>query len=153
MAVSASGTPKTALPDRGRCLADELSAEHKDLARQLSLFDTVADEVEAASADTLRRDVDLAYGLVADRVLPHAHAEHELHTRLAGRDHRRVREAEDHREVERLAARLAALRVELRKRDDKAARREIRHLLYELHALTRLHFADELLLQPEGEGR
>ncbi len=129
----------------GKCLADELGAEHKELARQLSLFDAVADEADVAPAAALRKDVDHAYGLLTKRFLPHAQAEHDLRTRLAVRDHRRVRDEEDHGEVERLAGRLSVLRSQLTRGDDRSARREIRHILYELHALTRLHFADELL--------
>lgn len=145
--------PKTASRARAGCLADDLCAEHKALARQLSLFDAVAEKTEAASTTTLRRDVDRAYVLLAERFLPHAHAEHGLRTRLATRDHRHIREAEDHGEIERLTARLSTLRDELRSADDEAARREIRHLLYELHALTRLHFADELLPDAGAEDR
>lgn len=138
----------------GKCLADELCAEHKELAQQLSLFDAVANEVGAAPAPALRRDVDRAYELLTQRLLPHAQAEHDLRTRLAVHDHRRVRDEEDHGEVERLAGRLSVLRSQLTRGDDRSARREIRHILYELHALTRLHFADELLTpSARAEGR
>ncbi|MDE3112331.1 MAG: hypothetical protein KGN00_01305 [Chloroflexota bacterium] len=151
------GTSTTTRPAaaraRGGCLSDELCAEHKELARQLELFDAVAEKTEAASTTVLRREVDRAYVLLSERLLPHARAEHELRTRLASRDHRHIREAEDRREVERLTARLAERRAALARIGDAATRREIRHLLYEIHALTRLHFADELLSHRDDEGR
>ena len=127
-------------------LSDELCAEHKQLAQQLELLDSVADEVDSVPLDTLRKDVDRAYGLVTQRVLPHTRAEHALRTRLAAHDHRRVGAEEDHGEIRRLARVLAGLRSQLGKKEDVArAPRQIRHVLYELHALTRLHFADELM--------
>lgn len=128
----------------GGCRADELCAEHTELARQLGVFDAVADEADEASATSLRRDVDRVYRSLTDRLLPHLHAERDLHTRLAIRDHRHVRDEEDHGEIERLAARLAVLRSQLVIGDDRRTRRDLRHVLYELHALTRLHFTDEL---------
>lgn len=127
----------------GGCRADELCAEHTKLVCQLALFDAVADEVEEVDAASLRKDVDRAYALLTDRLLPHIHAEHDLHTRLAIHDHRRVRDEDDHGEIERLSARVAVLRSKL-VGDDPRARRDIRHVMYELHALTRLHFTDEL---------
>ncbi|MBU6423180.1 MAG: hypothetical protein KGQ88_03995 [Chloroflexi bacterium] len=145
MGTTATRTARAAAaPTRGGCLSDDLCAEHKELAAQLELFDAVAEKTEGASGVVLRREVDRAYALLSERLLPHARAEHDLRTRLATRDHRHIREAEDRREVERLTSRLADLRASLPRGADKVARREIRHLLYELHALTRLHFADEL---------
>ena len=136
------------------CLRDELSAEHKALAQALQLLDSVADEVDSVPHGTLRKDVDRVYGLVTQRVLPHARAEHDLRTRLAVHDHQRVGVEEDRLEIGRLARRLARLRSQLARGDASHAPRQIRHVLYELHALTRLHFADELVGSPaDREGR
>ncbi len=151
--TGAQRTHSPAVPGRGRCLSDDLCAEHKELAWQLELFDAVAEKTEGAPTPVLRREVDRAYVLLRERLLPHALAEHDLRTRLAARDHRHIREAEGRREIERLTARLGELRSTLTTGSDKALRREIRHLLYELHALTRLHFADELLSGPDDGGR
>ncbi len=148
------GAPTEAPPrhEHSGCLADELCAEHTELAGQITLFDAVADEVEEADVTSLRKDVDRAYLLLTDRLLPHILAEHDLHTRLALHDHRRVRDEEDHGEIARLSARVAVLRSALIIGDDRRARRDIRHVMYELHALTRLHFTDELERQSVATG-
>lgn len=142
-------TPKPALsgvattqPEKtpAECLCDE----HRALATQLAMLDEVADEVGTVSVDVLRRDVDRVYDLVARRVLPHVKAERVIRARLAERDCRHVEVDHDSSEARRLVARLAGLKVSLARGGSARAPAEIRHALYELHALTRLHFADEL---------
>lgn len=136
----------------GGCSADEICADHEELARELALFDEVADEADDAAATSFRKDVDRAYGLLTDRLLPHVHAEQDFRTRLAVHDHRHVRDEEDHGEIERLTARLAVLRSQLVMHDERRTRRELRHVLYELHALTGMHFYDELGRQRAAAG-
>jgi hypothetical protein len=124
--------------------ADCLCEEHHALAAQLVLLDQVADEIGRVNGDTLRRDVDRAYDLVAHKVLPHEKAERILRARLAAHDCRDIEVDEDSGEARRLVARLAGLKVNLARSDTDRTRAEVRHTLYELHALTRLHFVDEL---------
>ncbi len=126
--------------DSAECICDE----HRSLATQLGLLDEVADEIGNVSIDVLRRDVDRVYDLIARKILPHEKAERVLRDRLAERDRRHIDADTDHGEARRLVARLAGLKLSLARGDSGGAPAEIRHALYELHALTRLHFADEL---------
>lgn len=136
-----------------RCLSDEICAEHGELAREIGMFDLVADEVGKVPLEKLRTDVDRVYGLLTQRVIPHMRAEHELRTRLAVRDHVRIGPEEDHGEIGNLARQLSRLRSHIAKGDAGDAPAGARHILYELHALTRLHFADELLDRPAAQRR
>jgi len=126
------------------CLSDRLAAEHRELARELGLFLRVGDEADEAPRAAFLRDVDRVSGWLTQRVIPHIHAEHELRARLAVRDHRPVAEHEGHAAIAELARRLAELRTRLKKSDDHHVRAEVRRVLDELYALTRLHFEDEV---------
>jgi len=136
---------------RAKTRADALCAEHRLLATQLELLDEVADEVDTATAEHLRRDVDRAYDLLARKVLPHEKAELSLRTRLATRDAKPLEVDHDHEETCRLVARIGALKARLARGDTAEAPAEIRQALYELHALTRLHFADQVC-DPDVKG-
>lgn len=122
------------------CLCDE----HRELALRLSLLDEVAEKVDHVSAAELLRDVYRVYDLVAHEIVPHMRAEEMLLMRLAERDRRHVHADRESTEMRDLIARLAGLKTSLSRGDVTHAPAEIRHVLFELHALTRLHFADEL---------
>lgn len=123
----------------------DLSEEHKALAKEIILLRVVADAIATTPPDRLLTDLDRAFVLLAQRIAPHARAERDQRTRLAHRDHCRVDREVDRLEADRLTQQLGALKVRLARGDTDSTLEEIRRLLYELHALTRLHFADEML--------
>ena len=131
-------------------LVDCLSEEHKALAKEVILLRVVADAIATAPHDRLLTDIDRAFVLLASRIAPHASAERDLRTRRAHRDHCRVDPEVDRLEADRLTRQLGALKARLARGDTDTTLEEIRRLLYELHALTRLHFADVLLETVSG---
>ena len=118
--------------------------EHRGLAKEVVLLRTVADTIAGSSPEHALDHVDRAL-ILLERVASHARAEHKSRIRLAFRDCRPVATEFDRVEVDRLTRRLGALRASLARGDAETALEEIWRLLYELHALTRLHFADELV--------
>ena len=152
MTVVAASRPalrRTPAPRPADTPAECLCDEHHALAGELPLLDQVADEIGAVSADALLGDVYRVYDLVAKRVIPHMAAERVLHARLAERDRRHLDVDHEIAETRELVGRLAGLKTSLA-RGDRGAPGDIRHVLYALHALTRLHFADELRFCDDG---
>lgn len=117
--------------------------EHHALAQEVVLLKTLANTIASSSPQHALDDVDRAL-ILLERVASHARLEHERRFRLAYRDHVSVATEFDRVEADRLTRRLGALKASLARGDAETALEEIRPLLYELHALTRLHFADEL---------
>ncbi len=130
-------------PTTRKGLADRLCAEHTALARRTDLLRAVADEIGAMPLNRLRHDIDSAYDLLAAGIIPHAQHERDLRLHLAVRDCRRVGVRADELELESLTRELAAVRSRLADAGGGAAE-ELRPILYELHALAKIHFADEL---------
>lgn len=126
-------------------IADRLLDEHNRLAEKLTLFDIVADEAEDQPFEVLRSDVRRACAFLADELVPHLTDEHERCARMYERDGRCVPDDVE-REIAHLAAELATLcpRLAGGPNDARHAARRARHILYELHALARMHFADVL---------
>ncbi|MDE3102295.1 MAG: hypothetical protein KGJ98_08675 [Chloroflexota bacterium] len=122
---------------------------HCALAKEVLLLETVANTIARSSPQHALDDVDGAL-ILLERVASHARVEHELRFRLAYRDHQRVAIEFDRVEADRLTRRLGALSASLARGDAETALEEIRPLLYELHALTRLHFAGELVDAAHG---
>lgn len=141
------------VPTPRKGLADNLCAEHTALARRTDLLRAVADEIGAMPLDRLRRDIDSAYDLLAAGIIPHAQHERDLQLHLAIRDCRRVGVRADEVELESLTRDLAAVRSRLADAGGDAAAEELRPILYELHALARIHFADELPKRGAGGRR
>jgi len=140
-------------PTTRKGLADRLCEEHTALARRTDLLRAVADEVGAMPLGRLRHDIDSAYDLLAAGIIPHAQHERDLRLHLAIRDCRRVGVRADELELESLTRELAAVRSRLTDAGGDAAAEELRPILYELHALARIHFADELPRNAAGGRR
>ena len=139
----------TVSPTTRKRLADSLCEEHTALARRTDLLRAVADKIGAMPLDRLRHDIDAAYDLLATGIIPHAQRERELRLHLAIRDCRRVGVLAHELEVENLTRELAAVRSRLAEAGGDTAAVELRPILYALHALAKIHFADEL---PKGAG-
>lgn len=140
-------------PTPRKGLADRLCEEHTALARRTDLLRAVADEVGAMPLGRLRHDIDSAYDLLAAGIIPHAQHERDLRLHLAIRDCRRVGVRADELELESLTRELAAVRSRLTDAGGDAAAEELRPILYELHALAKIHFADELPKKAAGGRR
>ncbi len=123
--------------------------EHRALAKEVALLRTVADTIAGHRLEHALDHLDRAL-ILLERVASHARAERERRFRLAYRDCRPVAAEFDRVEADRLTQRLGARKASLARGDAGTAIEEIRRLLYELHALTRLHFADELVDAANG---
>jgi len=123
----------------------EHEAEHEALASQLARLETVADAIggERLPLETLRTELDRAYDLLAEKVLPHIRKADDLQRDLVRHDYAHVVARPDHDETERLTSKLGGLRARMTRGETEGAPRDIRRILYELHAVTRPHFADE----------
>ncbi len=127
------------------CFADRLQEEHEALASQLARLETMANGIagEGLPLETLRSELDCACDLLAGKVLPHLRTADAFRSELVKRDYVRAETHPDHDEAEKLTSELGALRARVNSGETKDAPHEIRRILYELHALTRLHFAGD----------
>jgi hypothetical protein len=125
--------------------ADRLWQEHDLLASQLDRLEAAADVMgnEQLPLSTVRSELDHAYELLARLVVPHIHAVDDYRTALARRDYVSPPARREHEEAERLTLKLGRLRDRMSDSSLAVVQREARRLLYELHALTRPHFADQ----------
>jgi len=123
-------------------------SEHRMLLAGVDDVKAVADRLEWASAADARRDLEDVRRFLVDRLLPHEQTEEQqLYPRLAsvsgGRDPTEPLIGA-HREIERMVALLDRLIANLPADDPGPGDRlELRRLLYGLHAILRLHFAQE----------
>ena len=124
---------------------DQLWADHATLASQLGLLERVADVIggEDLPPETLRAELERAYDLVAGKVLPHIRTADDLQRISAGHDYARAPVHPDHDQAEQLSSTLEGFRARVARGDVEGTPREIRRILYQLHALTRPHFADQ----------
>jgi len=122
--------------------------EHRTLLVGVDDVRQVADRLEWSTAADARRDLEAVTAFLTSRLLPHEHTEEQqLYPRLAT-----VADGQDptaplisaHREIERLVALLDRLVASLpADGPGPGDRLELRRLLYGLHAILRLHFAQE----------
>jgi hypothetical protein len=129
--------------------ADRLWREHDVLASQLARLESAADVVgnEELPLSALRSELDRAYELLAEHIVPHMRSADEYQKALTRRDYVSAPARPEHEEAERLTSKLARVRDRVSGDNISRARRETRRLLYELHALTRPHFGDRRDLQ------
>jgi len=113
---------------------------HEQLAPESECVCAAADCLEDASAHAMRSRIDRAYDFLVRRFLPNARDEELLRQRLAGRDHRRLSDDRELKEIEALTQRLAELKAKAARRDSGATVREIRRVLYGIAALLDIHY-------------
>lgn len=142
------------VPGAGRVSAADRRAsalfrgEHRALLAGVERVKGTADRLEWLPDDDARRELDDVRTFLADLLVPHElNEEQELYPRLAS-----IADGKDptdpligaHREIERRVAQLDRLVTELvHDGPDAGDRLELRRLLYGLHAILRLHFAQE----------
>jgi hypothetical protein len=125
--------------------------EHCALAKEVVLLRTAADTIARCSPEGVLDHAERAL-ILLERVASHVRAEQEPRCRIAFRDHRPCCTDLDRVEVDRLTRRLGELKTLCARDHAASALEEIREVLYELHALTRLHFAGELIDAAGGAG-
>ena len=135
----------------GASVTEPLRAEHRELLPHIDALAEAGDAIGVVSPAEQREKVDAAYTFLTEHLIPHATAEdrvlYEEVDRLIGKrgdtgatDTMR----RDHAEVGRLTGELGRLREKLDEGElDAAQERELRHVLYGLHIVVRLHFAKE----------
>jgi hypothetical protein len=125
--------------------ADRLWQEHDLLASQLVRLETAAAVMgdERLPMSALRSELDHAYELLAQHVVPHIYAADDYRRALARRDYVSPPARREHEEAKLLTSRLGRLREHVSESNVAVVRDDARRLLYELHALTRPHFADQ----------
>jgi len=122
--------------------------EHRTLLAGVDDVRQVADRLEWSTPADARGDLEAVTAFLTSRLLPHEHAEEQqLYPRLAA-----MADGQDptaplisaHREIERLVALLDRLVDGLPTDGPRPGDRlELRRVLYGLHAILRLHFAQE----------
>jgi iron-sulfur cluster repair protein YtfE (RIC family) len=124
-----------------------LRDEHAHLLPRIEDLRRLGDECVEERPQDLLPDVDRALAFLQDELLPHALAEDAvLYPAVAaamGAPQATATMSRDHEEVAHLIGALARHRDELTSAVAPAAVREIRRLLYALHAVVSLHFAKE----------
>ena len=131
----------TALPQHVR-------DEQRELVSRIELLRTAADSIGSAPIESVREGVGQAYTFLIHQLIPHAQAGEQVLYPAVGRLLRALEATEtmnrDHLEVIRLTEELEALRLRLfyaplSGSDEQA----LRHVLYGLYAIIRLHLAKE----------
>jgi heavy metal translocating P-type ATPase len=148
-ALRALGGGELRKPEPGEVeMGERFNREHDELRPLVERVRTLADQLESISGRDLRKKLgDLDHELTS-RLLPHEKAEGEqvypfVERRLGG-DGATGTMSRTHIEIERLVAALVRVAAELPAGGaTQADLRELRRLLYGLHAILRLHFAQE----------
>jgi iron-sulfur cluster repair protein YtfE (RIC family) len=131
-----------------------LREEHRELVPRIESLRVLADRVGELPTEELLIDLEEGEGFLVTELLPHAVAEertlYPAVGRLLGSPDATETMSRDHVEITRMADELAALRREIVRRPvHPSQERELRRLLYGLHAVILLHFRkeEELYLQ------
>lgn len=126
-----------------------LREEHAHLRPHIDGLRAAADAVGDAEPAALAAAVDEAIAFLVHHLSPHAGAEdaalYPVVQRVLGAPQATATMTRDHVEVHRLAEQLAATRAawDATSAPDATTQRELRRLLYGLHAVVGLHFAKE----------
>ena len=123
-------------------------AEHRELLGGVEDVRDVADRLDRLADDALRDELARLRSFLVGKLLPHERAEEEqLYPELARGDEDPTGPmTASHREIRRLVRLYCGLLDALPSADEAIGaedRRELRRVLYGLHAILRLHFAEE----------
>lgn len=129
-------------------VTDPLRHESRELLPQVERLQLAADGVGELSFQILWDLIDDAYRFLTYRLMPHMKAEDEvLHPvvgKLMGTADATATMSRDHLEVLRLTGELSQLRSQISISSPSIAQaKELRRILYGLHAVLKLHFAKE----------
>lgn len=123
-----------------------LREEHRTLLPHIERLRALADEVGQIDAPALRAKLDESYAFLTHDLVPHAKAEDAVVypevARLLGGPRATATMSRDHVAVVALTRELATLRA-FQGEPDAQRQKDLRRVLYGLHALVRTHFAKE----------
>ena len=139
---------------------EPIRIEHALLRPRIEELRTTADVVDGLTPHDVRNAVDRAHELLVHHVLPHAKAEDRVLypevERLMGAPGATAAMTHDHRAIGHLAVELEGIREGLARRTvlEAGQVRDLRRVLYGLHALLLAHLAkEEDLYLPLLDGR
>lgn len=130
-------------------LIEHIRLEHQELRPHLEQLRVTADAVGSTSIDVLREMTEECLRFLVHDLVPHAETEDEILYetvgQLLGSRQATATMSRDHEEVKRLTAELSTLHGGLMAghRLTEETARDLRRVLYGLHAIVRLHFAKE----------
>ena len=127
-------------------ITEALRAEHGELLPHIDELRLVADGADEMSQDEIRHSLERVYQFLAKQLIPHAAVEEDaLYPavgKILGSPQATATMSRDHAEVRRLTEELGSLRSQKTSFDIEQMK-NLRRLLYGLHALLRVHFAKE----------
>ena len=134
-----------------RLSADDIrkfQAEHARLQPIVERLVWLADRADALPADAIRDELVALSALLQQQVLPHeSHDDSTLYPRMArliGGEDPMASMSSTHREIYRLSRAVDRLSAHVPQQEhDASSALEVRRTLYALHAILRLHFAQE----------
>ena len=128
-------------------LSHRFSEEHRRLRPELDRIRAVADEIGSVPPAEALRDVRSVHQFLVEELEPHEQAEEaELYpvlARVLGGTDPTGTMSRAHVEIAHLIRRLGGLLADIDDEPDDQDQRELRRVLYGLHAVLRLHFAQE----------
>jgi hypothetical protein len=129
-------------------VAERFRREHREFAPELARIRTVADQVDRMSSEVLARELEAIRVFLVDRLPRHEEEEesavYPLVARLSGGEDPMASMARAHVEISHLTRVFGQLVEELPvEGPDPEDVVDLRRVLYGLHAILRLHFAQE----------
>jgi len=129
-------------------ITQPLRDEHKELLPHIEALRVAADCVGTAPIADIRSEVDAAYAFLDGHLIPHAKAEeaalYPTVARLMGAREATATMIREHVEIGRMVGELGVLRGRLGGETlTPVTASYLRHVLYGLHALVKMHFFNE----------
>ena len=129
-------------------ITQPLRDEHKELLPHIEALRAAADSIGTASIAEIRTEVEAAYAFLDGHLIPHAKAEeaalYPTVARLMGAREATATMIREHVEIGRMVGELGVLRGRLGGETlTPVTASYLRHVLYGLHALVKMHFFNE----------
>jgi len=129
-------------------ITQPLRDEHKELLPHIEALRVAADCVGTAPIADIRSEVDAAYAFLDGHLIPHAKAEeaalYPAVARIMGARDATATMIREHGEIGRMVGELGVLRGRLGGDTiTPVTANYLRHVLYGLHALVKMHFLNE----------
>ncbi len=127
-------------------ITEALHEEHQALLPHIDELRVIADRFDEIPPHDVRYNLDRVYEFLTEHLIPHAEAEEDALypavAKILGSPQATATMSRDHIEVSRLTEQLGWLRSEATIFDVEQMK-NLRRVLYGLHALLRVHFAKE----------
>jgi heavy metal translocating P-type ATPase len=163
LGAGGAGRRRRPVPPPAAALGARFQAEHRELLVEVDRIRSVADRLDVLPAAAALAEAREVHRFLVERLLPHEQAEDELLypavAELVGGDDPTVTMSREHAEIAHLTRLLGRLLADLGPAGpDAEDLPDLRRVLYGLHAVLRLHFAQEeeaylpLFEQPDERG-